>query len=117
MSHSERDTCVNIAVVVGEVPRDATRTETGDGRVYTNFDVVSRSGGVRSTVPVTYEGDMEIVAGATVAVSGFVNKRFFASGGSMASRTDVRAQRVSIIRRSDQLTRFMAGVVKGLSTR
>ena len=114
---AESDIHLNIAVVVGEVARDATRVDMGDGRVFTNFDLVSREGGVRTVVPVTYEGEMEIAAGELVAVNGHVNKRFFASGSGMASRTDVRADKVTIVRRRDQVSRFMAGVLKGLGSR
>ncbi|NBU37260.1 MAG: hypothetical protein EBS32_03330 [Actinobacteria bacterium] len=114
---AESDIHLNLAVVVGEVARDATRVDMGDGRVFTNFDLVSREGGVRTVVPVTYEGEMEIAAGELAAVSGHVNKRFFASGSGMASRTDVRADKVTIVRRRDQVSRFMAGVLKGLGSR
>ena len=59
--------------------------------------------------------DLEAVsAGEVVAVAGHVSKRFFSTGRGMASRTDVRADKVVVIRRKDQITRFVAGVVKGL---
>jgi len=108
---------LNLAVIIGEVARDASRVDAGDGRIFTNFDVVSRDGGVRTVVPVTFEGDVDVAAGETVAVAGHVNKRFFASGGGMASRTDVRADKVTVIRRRDQVARFVAGVMKGLGSR
>ncbi len=114
MKAAEADNHVNVAIVVGEVARDATRTEMGDGRVFTNFDVVSRIDGTRTVVPVTFEGDMDMAAGELVAVCGHIHKRFFASGSSMASRTDLRADKVTVIRRRDQVSRFLAGVVKGL---
>lgn len=117
MSQDQHESDVNLAVVVGHVARDASRVEMGDGRVFTNFDVVTRGGGVRNVVPVTAEWDMDLATGDTVAVTGSVNKRFFAAGGSMASRTDVRAHKVTVIRRRDQLSRFLAGVVKGLGSR
>ena len=117
MRQGDHGADINLAVIVGEVARDATRVDTGDGRVFTNFDVVSRAGGVRSVVPVTFEGHMEIAAGDQVAVTGFVNKRFFASGATMVSRTDVRAGRITVIRRRDQVSRFVAGVIKSLGSR
>jgi hypothetical protein len=117
MRTAEGNNHLNLAVIVGEAARDATRVDTGDGRVFTNFDVVVRDGGVRTLVPVTFEGDVDVAAGELVAVSGHVNKRFFASGSGMTSRTDVRAEKVTVVRRRDQMTRFMAGLMKGLGSR
>ena len=100
MKAAEADNHVNVAIVIGEVARDATRTDRGDGRVFTNFDVVSRIDGARTVVPVTFEGDMDMAAGELVAVCGHIHKRFFASGSSMASRTDLRADKVTEIGRA-----------------
>lgn len=117
MTTAEGDQHLNMAVIIGEAAKDATRVDMGDGRVFTNFDVVSRDGGARRVIPVTVEGDVEVVAGDLVALSGHVNKRFFATGSAMASRTDVRADKVTVIRRRDQRSRFLAGVMKGLGSR
>ena len=114
MGTASTETHINLAVIIGEVARDATCTETDDGRVFTNFDIVSRTEAGRTVVPVTVEGNEDVTAGEVVAVTGHVSKRFFSTGRGMASRTDVRADKVVVIRRKDQVTRFLAGVMKGL---
>ncbi|MEY2710523.1 MAG: hypothetical protein RL487_306 [Actinomycetota bacterium] len=105
---------VNVVVVVGEVSRDATVTEAGDGRVFTSFDVVCRGADGRTVVPVTLEADNPLTAGTRVAVFGTVNKRFYASGAGLAARTDVRADRVTVVRRPAQLVRLIQGVADDL---
>ena len=108
---------VNAVVIVGEVSRDATVTVTGDGRVFTSFDVVCRGAEGRTVVPVTQEGDNPLTSGTRVAVYGSVNKRFFAAGGGLASRTDVRAGRVTVVRRPGQVDRILRGFADGLTER
>jgi hypothetical protein len=105
---------VNTVAIVGEVSRDATVTETADGRVFTSFDVVCRGPEGRSVVPVSQEGENPLRAGTRVAVFGSVNKRFFAAAGGLAARTDVRAGKVTVVRRPGQVGRFLQGVAEGL---
>jgi hypothetical protein len=47
-------------------------------------------------------------------VFGTVNKRFYAAGAGLAARTDVRADRVTVVRRPAQLVRLMQGVADDL---
>lgn len=108
---------VNAVVIVGEVSREATVTETGDGRVFTSFDVVCRMPDGRSVVPVTQEGENPLAAGTRVVVFCSVKKRFFAAGGGLAARTDVRAGRVAVVRRPGQVDRFLRGFADGLTER
>ena len=68
-------------------------------------------------VPVTQEGDNPLTSGTRVAVYGSVNKRFFAAGGGLASRTDVRAGRVTVVRRPGQVDRILRGFADGLTER
>ena len=105
------DDGVNVVVVVGEVARDASSVETADGTVYTGFDVVCRGPHGRTVVPVTVEGEFPVRAGEKVAVLGRVNKRFYAAGPGLASRTDVRAEKAVIIRRKDQVSRVISAAV------
>jgi hypothetical protein len=65
-------------------------------------------------VPVTLEADNPLTAGTRVAVFGTVNKRFYAAGAGLAARTDVRADRVTVVRRPAQLVRLMQGVADDL---
>jgi hypothetical protein len=99
---------VNAVILVGEVARDAVATETQDGRTFVSFDVVCRIDGERTVVPVSQEGAISVGAGQTVAVVGHAAKRFFASGTGLASRTDVRADKVVLVRRRDQIQRTLA---------
>lgn len=105
----------NLVVVVGTVPKDAVVTEATDGRVYTSFDVVCRLEGVRTVVPVTAARSLDIPADTRVAVLGRVEKRFFPSGSGFMSRSDVRAETVTVLRRSSQLSRVLAVAVGHLS--
>jgi hypothetical protein len=102
-------------VVVGTVPKDAVVTEASDGRTYTSFDVVCRLEGARCVVPVTAPRSLDIRADSRVAVLGRVEKRFFPSGSGFVSRTDVRAETITVLRRSSQLSRVLAAAVEHLS--
>ncbi|MFM8793997.1 MAG: hypothetical protein ACKOFF_03750 [Acidimicrobiales bacterium] len=105
----------NLVVVVGTVSKDAVVTEATDGRVYTSFDVVCRLGGVRTVVPVTVARGLDVPADSRVAVLGRAEKRFFPSGGGFVSRTDIRAESVTVVRRSSQVSRLLATAVEHLS--
>lgn len=115
-SADEPDHDTNRVVVIGDAARDAVSAESQDGTVYTSFDVVCRTPEGRSVVPVTVEGDCAVAAGQRVAVVGRINKRFFASGAGLSSRTDVRADRVTIVKRRDQVARVIAGFVGSLGS-
>lgn len=114
-SRSDRSTAdqddLNVVVIVGQAARDAAVIESPDGTVLASFDLVCRIDGVRTVVPVTTEGDCAVTAGSRVAVLGRVNKRFFSSGNGLASRTDVRGEKVVVIRRRDQVSRVIAAAV------
>lgn len=105
---------VNVVVIVGETARDASATESADGTVYTSFEVVCRNVHGRTLVPVTVEGECALQAGQRVAVLGRVHKRFFAAGAGLASRTDVRAERVTVVRRKSQVARVIASAAGNL---
>ncbi|MGA1363198.1 MAG: hypothetical protein ACO36A_09785 [Ilumatobacteraceae bacterium] len=105
----------NLVVVVGTVQKDAVVTEATDGRIYTSFDVVCRLEGIRTVVPVTVARSLDIPADTRVAVLGRVEKRFFPSGAGFMSRSDVRAESVTVLRRSSQLSRVLAVAIGHLS--
>lgn len=98
---------LNLAVVVGTVTKDAVVTEATGGRTYTSFDVVCRTGGDRTVVPVTVAREINIRADTRVAVLGRVEKRFFPAGSGFTARTDVRAESVTVLRRPSQLSRVL----------
>lgn len=107
-------THINLTCLVGEVARDAVLTETQDGRTFASFDVVCRVDGERTVVPVSQEGGETPLAAQTVLVLGKVNKRFYASGTGLASRTDVRADKVVVVRRRDQVARALKALAGDL---
>ena len=106
---------VNVTFVVGSAQKDGSVTETEDGRVFTSFDLVVRAGGGRAVVPVTFEGEVLVREGEKVAVIGAVEKRFYPSGGRLTSRTDVRAVRVTVVRRASQVEKVRDDVLRRVS--
>ena len=106
----------NVGIIVGTVARDSVTSESNDGTFLTSFDVVCRTEDGRTVVPVTVESDCSVSTGQTVAVTGRVHKRFFASGGGLSSRTDVRADRVTVVKRRDQVRRVVSAVIADLGS-
>ena len=106
---------VNVTFVVGSAQKDGSVTETEDGRVFTSFDLVVRADGGRAVVPVTFEGEVLVREGEKVAVIGAVEKRFYPSGGRLTSRTDVRAVRVTVVRRASQVEKVRDDVLRRVS--
>lgn len=97
-----------MVVVVGEVAREVSSVQSTDGQTYSSLDVVCHTTNGRSVVPVTVTGDFFAEPGQRVALIGRVHKRFYSSGAGLASRTDVRADRIVVIRRRDQVSRVIS---------
>ena len=114
MKKNEDPHDINTVVVIGEVARDATVVEREDGQVFTSFDVICRIASGRTVVPITAEQELAVAEGARVAILGRVNKRFFAAGTGLASGTDVRADKVTVIRRKDHVSRVIAAAAASL---
>ncbi|MEY4365787.1 MAG: hypothetical protein RLZZ305_1131 [Actinomycetota bacterium] len=113
--HAAADEHVNVTFVIGSAQRDGSVTETEDGRVFTSFDLVVRGLGRRTVVPVTFESEVLVREGEKVAVIGTVEKRFYPSGGRLTSRTDVRAVRVTVVRRASQVERLREDALRRVS--
>lgn len=95
---------VNIVVLVGEVTSPPVSRELPSGSVVSTFDIATVTDSGRVSVPVSLEGESEIaVVGAEVCVVGIVRRRFFRSGSSVASRTEVVANAVIPVRRRAQV--------------
>jgi hypothetical protein len=95
---------INIVVLVGEVTSPPVSRELPSGAVVSSFDIATVTSTGRVSVPVSLEGETEIaVVGAEVCVVGIVRRRFFRSGASVASRTEVVAQSVIPMRRRAQV--------------
>lgn len=94
----------NIVVLVGEVTSPPVRRELPSGSVVSTFDLATVTGSGRVSVPISIEGETEnAVVGAEVCVIGIVRRRFFRSGSSVASRTEVVAEAVLPMRRRAQV--------------
>jgi single-strand DNA-binding protein len=86
---------MNIVVLQGILSRPAERRELPSGATVVAYEVTTRDGeGRASTVPVTWPDGppaAELDAGEEVVVTGSVQRRYFRTGGSTQSRTEVVA--------------------------
>ena len=106
---------INIVVLVGEVTSPSVSREFPSGAVVSTFDIATVTSSGRVSVPVSLEGETEIaVVGAEVCVVGIVRRRFFRSGASVASRTEVVAQSVIPVRRRAQLRKAVGAATENL---
>ena len=94
---------INIVVLVGEVTSPAVSRELPSGSVVSAFDISTVTDVGRVSVPVSVDGESDsVVVGAEICVVGIVRRRFFRSGSSVASRTEVVAHSVIPMRRRAQ---------------
>ena len=95
---------INIVVLVGEVTSPPVSRELPSGSVVSTFDIATVTDVGRVSVPISLEGETEVaVVGAEVCVVGIIRRRFFRSGSSVASRTEVVAESVIPMRRRAQV--------------
>lgn len=103
-------------VIIGEVATSPISRDLADGSVVTTFDVVSSTELGRVTVPVSVDGVPSVVEeGVSVCVVGFVRRRFFKAGASVASRTEVVANVIAPTRRKAQVRKAIEAVADDLS--
>ena len=108
---------LNRVVLVGEVTSSLVTRELSDESVVSTFDLLTDIEAGRATVPVSVEGVPSVVeGGAQVCVIGFVRRRFFRSGASVASRTEVVADVITPMRRKAQVRKAVQSVVEDLSS-
>jgi len=106
---------INIVVLVGEVTSPPVSRELPSGAVVSTFDVATVTTSGRVSVPVSLEGETETaVVGAEVCIVGIVRRRFFRSGASVASRTEVVAQSVIPGRRRAQVRKAVGAATENL---
>jgi hypothetical protein len=106
---------INIVVLVGEVTSPPVSRELPSGAVVSTFDIATVTSTGRVSVPVSLEGETETaVVGAEVCVVGIVRRRFFRSGASVASRTEVVAQSVIPMRRRAQVRKAVGVATENL---
>lgn len=106
----------NRVVIVGEVSSAPVSRDLVNGSVVTTFDVVSSTDSGRVSVPVSVDGVPSFVdEGVSVCVVGFVRRRFFKAGASVASRTEVVANVITPTRRRAQMRKAVETVADDLS--
>lgn len=112
----ETHTGFNRVIVVGEVSSPPVSREMADGSVVTTFDVVSYTDNGRVSVPISVDGAPSVVEeGVSVCVVGFVRRRFFKAGSSVASRTEVVANVITPVRRKTQVRKAVESVMEDIS--
>jgi single-strand DNA-binding protein len=110
---------MNIVVLQGTLSRTPEIRSTANGDVI-SYEVTTRpEEGPAITAPVAWfeppKAGYELGEGDAVTVVGQVKRRFFRSGGSTQSRTEVIADVVVATRRRSQVSRALEQVVAGLS--
>jgi len=92
---------MNIAVVYGVVLAKPVERVLATGEFATAFDVVTESDDGRFTVPVNWVTTVKslVCEGDELLVVGRVRRRFYQSGGSVQSRTELLASEVLPARR------------------
>jgi len=99
---------INVCVFIGEVVTEPVSTELSDGQEVTNCDVATYTDEGRTVVPVVLVNTTSIPSlGDHVCAVGFVRKRFFRSGLSVQSRTEVVVQKSVKVRQKAQVLRLL----------
>lgn len=99
---------MNVCVLIGEVVTEPISTELSDGQEVTNCDVATYTEDGRTVVPVVLINALTSPAiGDHVCAVGFVRKRFFRSGPSVQSRTEVVVQKSVKVRQKAQVQHLL----------
>ncbi len=107
---------LNHVVLVGEVTGELVTRRLADESIVSTFDLTTSTPQGRFSVPVSTEGVPSVVEmGAQVCVIGRVRRRFFRSGSSVASRTEVVAHVICPTRRRAQVRKAFDAVIEDLS--
>ena len=89
---------MNLAVVIGTLSSEPRRRDLPSGSVLVSYEVTTEEPDRRCTVPVVWFDPARppsLADGDEVVVVGRVRRRFFRSGGSTVSRTEVEARVVA----------------------
>lgn len=109
----------NLVVLRGSVVGEPRSRELTSGTVLVQFDVTTRDAAGTQSVPVAWFDPPSTAPalgpGSEVAVIGSVRRRFFRSGGSTQSRTEVVAERVVAATRRREVAKALAAAQAVLS--
>ena len=105
----------NTVVLVGEVTTPLVSRSLSNGSIASSFDVATHTDEGRLSVPVSIEGESDVVVvGSQVCILGAVRRRFFRAGGSVTSRTEVIARSVIPVRRKAQIRKALQETMENL---
>ena len=106
---------LNVVILMGEVTSPPVSRELPSGVLVSTFDVATVTESGRVSVPISLEGETDVaVLGAEVCVVGIVRRRFFRSGASVTSRTEVVAEAVIPMRRRAQVRKAVGKATANL---
>lgn len=110
---------LNVVVLIGALARPAQDVELPSGSRLLSLEVtVRRESGPAETVPVAWfdapAWATSLDAGTEVIVYGRVRRRFFRSGGSTQSRTEVVASKVARASASSRLRSLIGDAITAL---
>lgn len=106
---------LNVVILMGEVTSPPVSRELPSGVLVSTFDVATVTETGRVSVPISLEGETDVaVLGAEVCVVGIVRRRFFRSGASVTSRTEVVAEAVIPMRRRAQVRKAVGKATANL---
>jgi single-strand DNA-binding protein len=112
---------LNLAVVCGNLSSEPTRRVLQSGSELVSLEVtVRREDEAAETVPVSWfdapSWADDLAAGDGVVVTGRVRRRFFRSGGSTQSRTEVLAASVARTSQRGRVAKVLAEAARQLGS-
>jgi single-strand DNA-binding protein len=107
---------VNVVVLVGRVTQDPLVRELPGGATVTQLEIATKVDGAAKKIPVAlHERSISLGVDDLVVVVGQVQRRFFRSGGSTQSRTEVVASDIVPARRRATVAKLLAGAIEALA--
>lgn len=101
---------IDLVVLCGHLSSEPTVRDLPSGDEMRTYEVTVREADrAAASVPVVMIGGRapQATAGSRVAVVGHVRRRFFRAGGATASRTEVLADDIVVVRRRRDLARIV----------
>lgn len=110
---------MNVVLMQGTLSRDPETRSLPSGDIVMSFDLATRFADEPAvSAPVVWFEPSEVgaalAAGDAVVVVGRVRRRFFRSGGSTQSRTEVVAQRVVPVRHTKRAQAAVEQAIAGI---